>query len=142
MKVTANTVLFISYNKTDFAVSFESAQSVHNMTAGFFKLLCPMNIIFLVKACFKLNKNSNLFSVFGSLYKCRHYRRISADTVKSLFNSKNFIISCSILYKLHHTIKAFVWVVNESVLFTNCLENIVISIKISRWINRLYRFKR
>lgn len=81
MQITADSVLVFSDNKTDFTVSFKTCKTVNYMTACFFKLGCPLNVIFFVKTSLKLNEYGNLLAVFGSLNKCRNDRRVTAYTV-------------------------------------------------------------
>lgn len=81
MQITADSVFVFSDNKADFAVGFKTCKTVNYMTACFFKLGCPLNVIFFVKTSFKFYKYSNLFAVFGGFNKCRNDRRVTAYTV-------------------------------------------------------------
>ena len=81
MQITSDSVLVTTNHKAYFAVGFKSGKTVNNVTACLFKLIRPLNVVFLVKSCFELNKYGDLLSVFASLDKRRHNWGISAYTV-------------------------------------------------------------
>ena len=85
----SDSILVTTDNKADFAVGFKSGKTVNNVTACFFKLVCPLNVVFLVKASLKLDKNSNLLAVFSGFDECGEKGVLQIDmdgnTVKAGF---------------------------------------------------------
>ena len=69
-----------------------------------------------VKAGFKLNEHRYLLAVFGSLGKRRDDRRITADAVERLLDSKNIRILGRALYELDDRVESLVRMMHENVM--------------------------
>lgn len=63
MNITPDTILLVSDNKCYFTMSFKTDQTIEYMTACMLQFLSPDDIIFLIKSCFKFNKNGYLLAV-------------------------------------------------------------------------------
>lgn len=88
VQVAADAVFLAADNERDFAVGLEAGQTVNDVAAGFFKLLCPVDVVFFVKARFQLDKHRDLFAVFGGFDERRDDGRVAADAVESLLDGE------------------------------------------------------
>ena len=50
-------------------MGFQSRQAVYDMAARFFQLLCPVDVVFLIKTCLQLDQNGDLLAVFRRFHQ-------------------------------------------------------------------------
>ena len=129
MDISADSVFFSSHNKGDLAVCLQSYQTINYMTACFFQHFGPDDIVFLVKTCFQLHKNRNLLAVFCCLSQRCNDGGIAADTIQCLLDCQYIRIFCRLAHKIHHRIKAHIWMMQEHIPFPDHLENVFIILK-------------
>ena len=115
MDIAAYPVFFSSNNKCYFTVSFQPHQTIDNMTARFLQLLCPDDIVFLVKPCLQFHQNGNLLSVLRRLLQRRDNGGIAADSVERLLDRQNLRISRRLPNEPYHRLKALVGVMHENI---------------------------
>lgn len=124
MQVAADAVFFAAHDKRNFAVGLEAGQTVNDVAAGFFELLCPVDVVFFVKARFQLDKHRDLFAVFGGFDERRDDGRVAADAVERLLDGKYVFVFCGLCDELHDTVECLIWMVNKAVALTDGLKNI------------------
>ena len=99
------------------------------MASCLFQHFGPDNIILFVKSCFQFHQNRNLFAIFRRLRQRCNDRRMSTNSIQSLFDCKYTRIFCCLPYKIHNRIKAHIWMMQKYISFSDHLENIFIILK-------------
>ena len=94
------------------------------MAACFFQFSRPYNIVFLVKTGFQLYQNRNLFAILCRLGKRCDDRRIAADTIQCLLDSKHVRIYRSLPDKIDHRIKGLIRMMHQDIAFSDLCKNI------------------
>ena len=132
VQVAADAVFLAADNERDFAVGLEAGQTVNDVAAGLFELLCPVDVVFFVKARFQLDKHRDLFAVFGGFDERRDDGRVAADAVERLLNGEYVFVFCGLCDELHDTVECLIWMVNKAVALTDGPENIGVAEEIAR----------
>lgn len=132
VQVAADAVFLAADNERDFAVGLEAGQTVNDVAAGFFELLCPVDVVFFVKARFQLDKHRDLFAVFSGFDKRRDDGRVAADAVERLLDGEYVFVFCGLCDELHDTVECLIWMVNKAVALTDGLKNIGVAEEIAR----------
>ena len=99
------------------------------MASCLFQHFGPNNIILFVKSCFQFHQNRNLFAIFRRLRQRCNDRRMSTNSIQSLFDCKYTRIFCCLPYKIYNRIKAHIWMMQKYISFSDHLENIFIILK-------------
>ena len=97
MNIAADFVLFFTNDERDLAMRLQPDQPINHMAAGFFQLLRPLDIIFLVKTRFQLNEDQDLFPGLRRRRQRGNNRRLPADAVERLLNRQNVRIARRLL---------------------------------------------
>ena len=115
MTVSTDTINFLAYHQTDFAMCFISHQAIHHVRSNFFQRSRPGNICFLIKSCLQLDKHRHLFAAFGCTRQSLSNGRGGANSIKGHFDRKHFRIFCRFINKTSHRIKRMVRVKQHNV---------------------------
>ena len=100
-----------------------------------------MDVVFFVKAGFQLYQNCYLFAVFRRFNQRSDDRRVAADTIQGLLNSKNIFVRGSLSDEIYHRLEGFIRVVNHPVFLLNDVKKIVAVGKVGARIHRHHRCK-
>ena len=124
MNIAADSVLFPADHQCDLAVCFKANETIDHMTACLFQFFRPDNVVLLIKTGFQLNQNRHLLAVFRCLCQTANDRRMSTNSIQSLFDCKHTRIFCCLPYKIHNRIKGFVWMMQKNIPFADCGKNV------------------
>ena len=102
------------------------------MAACFFQTARPEDIIFLVETCLQLYQNRYLLAIFRSTRQRSNNRAVAAHTIQRLFNRQHLRIIGSIAHQLNYRVKAFIWVMQQNIIFTDSGEQIAVIRQLQR----------
>ena len=126
MYIAADSILLHPYHQGNLAVGLKAHQTVNHMASGLLKHLCPVDIVLLVKTRFQLHQHRHLLAIVRCLRQSRNNGRISADTVQGLLDGQDLRIPCGAAHKVHHRIKALIWMVKQNIAFPDIGEYIIL----------------
>ena len=81
MDIPADAVLVPAHDQENLAVRLQACQAVDDMAPGFFQLLCPEDIVFLIKTGLQFHQNRDLLPIFSSADQGGDNRGMPAHTV-------------------------------------------------------------
>ena len=124
MKITADTVLFFTYNKSYLAVCLKTDKSVDNVASGILEHLCPVDIVLLVESRLQFYKNHDLLAVPRGFKKRRDDWRTRRYSVQCLLDGKYIRVAGSLSNKFKHRFESLIRMMNYSVTLPYLSENI------------------
>ena len=108
------------------------------MTACFFQLFRPDNIVFFVKTRLQLDENRHLLAIFCRLRQRCNDRRIAADTIKRLLDRKNIRIICCLTDQVDHRLERLIRMVKQNIPLFDRFKNIAFTDQLR---NRLWSIR-
>ena len=99
------------------------------MAAGFFQLLRPLDIIFLVKTRFQLDEDQDLFPGLRRRRQSGNNRRLPADAIKRLLNRQDVWIARRLLNELDNRAEALERMIQDNVAVPEDGKNIALTKK-------------
>ena len=100
-----------------------SIQAIHDLDICLFHSARIFNVVFLIKACFEFNHDLNRLAVFTCFNQTFNNLGVMGYTIQGNADGYNIRIICGFLQESKEWFHTFVWIGDQSVLFTQLFKD-------------------
>ncbi len=133
MEIPFYLAVFPSYNEQCLTVGFQTRDPVDDMTACFFEPQCPVDVVFLIKACLQLHQYGHLFSILCCFSQSFYDGAVSRNAVKRLLYGQHIRVRGGLFHQFHNGGKTVVGMVQQSIFMGDGLKEIIMGKKLWNW---------
>jgi hypothetical protein len=110
VKVGEEVIFLPAYNKEDFAVCFESHETIDDVNSCLLHFPGPRDVVGFIEASFQFNEDRDLFFVVGGGNEGVEDRGITARSVKGHFDGEDLRVGGCLFQEGYDRLETFVGV--------------------------------